>query len=185
MPHQCLKCGKVFSEYQRIISGCDVCGNCKFIYTKKELNAETRKHLLDVAKYDMKILIKDVLSDYSTKQQGCIKVKKDEKKFAAIIKRIRIRKTKPQSKSKDEKKNAKKKEEVEKSDKINEIKLKASQTNAQNTAKSEDERTRTIEVINIKDSGIYDIDVEALLNKNPIIVHRNGVYLICLPSLFK
>ncbi|MBU4190401.1 MAG: Zn-ribbon domain-containing protein [Candidatus Thermoplasmatota archaeon] len=40
------------------------------------------------------------------------------------------------------------------------------------------------EVVNIVESGVYEIDVESLLEKSPVIVRRDGTYLVHLPSLF-
>ena len=40
------------------------------------------------------------------------------------------------------------------------------------------------EVIEIDEEGSYDIDVDSLLKSKPIVVEKDGVYLIYLPSLF-
>ena len=40
------------------------------------------------------------------------------------------------------------------------------------------------EVIEIDEEGAYDIDVDSLLKSKPIVVEKDGVYLIYLPSLF-
>ncbi|MCI0497129.1 MAG: hypothetical protein L0Z54_02410 [Thermoplasmata archaeon] len=34
------------------------------------------------------------------------------------------------------------------------------------------------------ESGVYEIDIESLLRKNPIVIQKEGTYLIYLPSLF-
>jgi predicted nucleic acid-binding Zn-ribbon protein len=39
-------------------------------------------------------------------------------------------------------------------------------------------------IIEIKGKGSYEIDIEALLDSKPIIVEKDGSYLIYLPSLF-
>lgn len=47
MPHQCLKCGKVFEEGSAdILKGCPICGGKKFFYTKKPLSEKERQKLL-------------------------------------------------------------------------------------------------------------------------------------------
>lgn len=47
-------------------------------------------------------------------------------------------------------------------------------------------RTRSdVDVINIVEQGVYEIDVEKLLEDNPIIIQKDGSYLLHLPSLFK
>ena len=40
-------------------------------------------------------------------------------------------------------------------------------------------------VISIDEEGVYDIDVEKLLEKSPIIVQKDGSYVVHLPSVFK
>lgn len=40
------------------------------------------------------------------------------------------------------------------------------------------------DTVNVREPGEYDIDVKALLEKSPIVVHKDGAYLIHLPSLF-
>jgi predicted nucleic acid-binding Zn-ribbon protein len=41
------------------------------------------------------------------------------------------------------------------------------------------------EVIHMIEPGVYEIDLERLLDRSPIIVNRDGTYLIHLPSVFK
>jgi len=42
-----------------------------------------------------------------------------------------------------------------------------------------------VDVINIVETGVYEIDLDRLLEDNPIIVQKDGSYLIHLPSLFE
>ncbi len=42
-----------------------------------------------------------------------------------------------------------------------------------------------VDVINIIETGVYEIDLEGLLDDSPIVVQKDGSYLIHLPSLFK
>jgi predicted nucleic acid-binding Zn-ribbon protein len=42
-----------------------------------------------------------------------------------------------------------------------------------------------VAVISIDEEGVYDIDVEKLLEKSPIIVQKDGSYVVHLPSVFK
>ncbi len=51
--------------------------------------------------------------------------------------------------------------------------------------KLEADDRETPEVISIVEPGVYEIDLEALLDSSPIIVQKDGTYLIYLPSLFK
>jgi predicted nucleic acid-binding Zn-ribbon protein len=40
------------------------------------------------------------------------------------------------------------------------------------------------DTVNIRKPGEYEIDLKGLLERNPIVVHKDGAYLIHLPSLF-
>lgn len=42
-----------------------------------------------------------------------------------------------------------------------------------------------VDVINILEQGVYEIDVEKLLDDNPIVIQKDGSYLIHLPTIFK
>lgn len=41
-----------------------------------------------------------------------------------------------------------------------------------------------VDVIKIVETGVYEIDLEGLLGDSPIVVQKDGSYLIHLPSLF-
>lgn len=46
-------------------------------------------------------------------------------------------------------------------------------------------QTDDINVIRIVEKGVYEIDVQKLLDDSPIIIERDGTYLIHLPSLLE
>jgi uncharacterized protein len=46
-------------------------------------------------------------------------------------------------------------------------------------------KEKQVDVINIVEQGVYEIDVQRLLEDNPIVIQKDGSYLIHLPSLFK
>lgn len=46
-------------------------------------------------------------------------------------------------------------------------------------------KEKQVNVINIVEQGVYEIDVKRLLEDNPIVIQKDGSYLIHLPSLFK
>ncbi|MCD6383642.1 MAG: hypothetical protein J7L88_04200, partial [Thermoplasmata archaeon] len=46
-------------------------------------------------------------------------------------------------------------------------------------------KEKTPDVVTIVEQGVYEIDVKKLLEKSPIIVQKDGSYLIHLPSLFE
>jgi len=46
MPHQCLKCGKIYEDSKYVIDGCPNCGGKSFYYTKKPLDEKKRQEIL-------------------------------------------------------------------------------------------------------------------------------------------
>lgn len=41
------------------------------------------------------------------------------------------------------------------------------------------------EVIKVVETGVYEINIEKLLDDSPIIINRDGSYMVYLPSIFK
>lgn len=186
MPHQCLKCGKVFPDGSpMILKGCPECSGTRFFFTEKPLDERERKRLTETASKDMKTIVRDVLTKEKTytkkdieklikgrKEWVEIKPKKHVKREGVIEVKgkriIGVRKVKTVKK-----KEAKVPEKKEKQVKVKKAKPEV---------KTEEEKAP--EVVNIVESGIYEIDVESLLEDSPVIVRRDGTYLVHLPSLF-
>lgn len=62
MPHQCLKCGKIFPEgTSQILQGCPQCGGTRFFYTQKPLNKKKREQKRQETEKDTKTLVEQVL----------------------------------------------------------------------------------------------------------------------------
>ena len=47
------------------------------------------------------------------------------------------------------------------------------------------EKKDNVAVITITDEGVYELDVEKLMEHSPIIVQKDGSYMVHLPSVFK
>jgi len=58
-------------------------------------------------------------------------------------------------------------------------------TAARRAVKKGPDRAGEVDVINIVEQGVYEIDVEKLLEDQPIIIQKDGSYLLHLPSLFR
>lgn len=205
MPHQCLHCGAVFSEgTPAILKGCPRCGGTKFFFTEKPLDEADRKKLTDIASKDIKVLVKDILTRQPTfksqeqklekewfqyiperqSMKGPVEIKEKRilgvrkvKKAKKILERIK------KEKREEEKEIAEKK--VEKAKKIPEEIKEEKREEEKEIAEEKSEKAKNPEVVNIVESGVYEIDVHSLLEESPIIVRRDGTYLIHLPSLFE
>jgi len=171
MPHQCLKCGKIFEEgSNQLLKGCPVCEGNHFFYTKEPLNEESRKSLNDKLDKDINSKLAKIITKAKelTNDTNWINIKSKDideeiEKYIAKTKKITA----------DNKENIEIiTEEKYRKELIEKIKTE--------TAKSNEPET-----INIEEPGKYRIDIKGLLEEEPIIIQKDGSYTIHLPSVFK
>ena len=64
MPHQCLKCGRIFEEgSSQLLKGCPDCEGNRFFYTKKPLNVEERDKMNQKVGKDANDTIMEILGE--------------------------------------------------------------------------------------------------------------------------
>jgi predicted nucleic acid-binding Zn-ribbon protein len=172
MPHQCLKCGKVFEEGSaQLLKGCLDCGGNRFFFTKEPLDEEQRIEITKEAGKDindaiMKLMGKEA-EELAEKQGDWVKIKpKDIRK--AMKKHLSDKKVAPE-----------KKEDI---DIITDEDFRKASIEK---IESEIVQTDTPETIDIEQHGKYKIDIKGLLEEEPIIIQKDGSYTIHLPSIFK
>jgi predicted nucleic acid-binding Zn-ribbon protein len=176
MPHQCLKCGKIFKEgSSQLLKGCPDCGGNRFFFTKKPLDQKERDEITREVGRDINTRLVDLLggenSDIIDKSGKWITMKpKDIRK--AFEKHLPDD-VKTQKKVTDNKEDIK----ILPDEKHRELALAR--------IKSEMKKVKTPETIDIEQSGKYSIDLKGLLEEEPIIIQKDGSYTIHLPSLFK
>ncbi|MDH7506761.1 MAG: Zn-ribbon containing protein [Candidatus Thermoplasmatota archaeon] len=172
MPHQCLKCGKIFKEgSNQLLKGCPVCNGNHFFYTKEPLNEEKRKSLNEKLNKDINSKLVQIINDQAkelVKETNWINIKTEDlneeiEKFLAKTKKI-IPNNKENIEIITEEKY--RKENIEK-------------------IEHETSKFNEPETINIEEPGKYRIDVKGLLEQEPIIIQKDGSYTIHLPSVFK
>jgi len=176
MPHQCLKCGKIFEEgSSQLLKGCPDCGGNRFFFTKKPLDEKERDVIIHKVGKDINTKIVDLLG----KENSGI-IDKSGKWITMNPKDVRkaLEKHLPED-AKRKKKFPDKKEDI---DLISDGKYREK---ALAKLKSEMKTTKTPETIDIEQSGKYRIDLKGLLEEEPIIIQKDGSYTIHLPSLFK
>jgi len=62
MPHQCLKCGKVFEEgSSQLLKGCPSCGGNRYFYTKEPLDEKERNAITEKVGKDLNTAIIDLM----------------------------------------------------------------------------------------------------------------------------
>ncbi len=166
MPHQCLKCGKIFEEgSSTLLKGCSDCNGNRFFFTKEPLDEKEREALYNQTTDDINEKIMDILGiekkDMVDKKGKWIAMKPNE-----------VRKALKQH-LKEETKIKQNKDKIDLENKKDVI-LKEIETENKNP-----------ETINIEKTGKYRIDIKGLLEEEPIIIQKDGSYTIHLPSIFK
>jgi predicted nucleic acid-binding Zn-ribbon protein len=88
---------------------------------------------------------------------------------------------------KAQKAEAKAKVKAKKAASKDEVKIQKAAPKAETTRKktTKKEKKDNVAVITITDEGIYELDVEKLMEHSPIIVQKDGSYMVHLPSVFK
>ena len=172
MPHQCLKCGKIFEEgSNQLLKGCPVCNGNHFFYTKEPLNEENRKSLNEKLNKDLNSKLVKIINEQANdlvKDTNWINIKSKDindeiEKYLAKTKKI----------TPDNKENIEIiTEEKYRKEIIENIEIETKKSNEPET-------------INIEEPGKYRIDVKGLLEEEPIIIQKDGSYTIHLPSVFK
>jgi len=170
MPHQCLKCGHVFEEgSSQLLKGCPHCGGNRFFFTRKPLNDAERD-----------VMSKEIGQDLTTKiMQLAVEKNKDTLKGTEAwitLKPKDLRKI-----IQDQIEQKKPEEETAIGEPISEDKRKA----IIDKIKAEADHSDTPETIGVEQPGKYHIDLKGLLEKEPIVIQKDGTYTIHLPSLFK
>jgi predicted nucleic acid-binding Zn-ribbon protein len=234
MPHQCLKCGKVFpSGSMEIFKGCSNCKGKRFFYTEQPIADEEREILTERANKDIKELVRDLLTqrrpdEFDEESSGWVKVDKDMNVEAASksdmegtevsISDVQSRKLATDElkelggpreiKSKlqeilneefGERKEDKAKpdfesviesgtkdpaaKDEEKAERVKPAGKKPVREIHRKPLKRPESKTKP-EVITIVEPGVYEIDLEQLMDRSPIIILKDGTYLLHLPSLF-
>ena len=168
MPHQCLKCGKIFEEGSaQLLRGCPNCKGNRFFYTKEPLDTDKRNAITKEMNGDLKATIIKLLGeehkDILNKTDKLIKVK--DKKYQKTM----------EKQENDGEKTQDIKLLIDDEHRISTIKkLKAETTDAESP-----------ETIDIVKPGRYKIDLKGLLEEEPIVIQKDGSYTIHLPSIFK
>lgn len=172
MPHQCLKCGRVFEEgSSELLRGCSDCGGNRFFFTKEPLNEKERNSITREVGKDINSVIIDLIGgdrDIVDKSGNWVTIKPKE-----------IRKVVEQHLSETKKIPPEKKEGI---DLITDDEYRKA---AIEKIESEAEESDAPETIDIEKPGRYKIDLKGLLEEEPIIIQKDGSYTIHLPSIFK
>jgi len=168
MPHQCLKCGKIFDENSsQLLKGCPNCGGTRFFFTKEPLSEEERRDIAEKLDDDIREKIVKLM-------RGRESIKFFDKKLT-IPRHSEIGEKEIDSKSV----NIANEEDIEKLIEDDEARRKLIEK-----LLAADKKVDYPETIKIKETGNYEINLNGLLKEEPIIIHKDGAYTIHLPSAF-
>ncbi len=172
MPHQCLKCGHVFEQNStQLLKGCPDCGGSRFFFTQKPLDEKQRNVISQEMNNDITTKIIDILVE-----QHKDKLDKSGKWVSLKPKELQKILEEQMKKTVDEK--------SERKDTLDIIDDTYRQAILEKI-KAEANQSQTPETIDIEQPGKYKIDLKGLLEKEPIVIQKDGSYTIHLPSLFK
>jgi len=174
MPHQCLKCGKIFEQgSSQLLKGCPECSGNRFFFTKEPLDEKQRQKITEEVGKDINETLIEIMGSEGEKI-----VDKSGKWVNIKPKDIR----KAMEKHLSEKKEKIIPDNKENVDILTDEKYRKKRIDK---VKSEMQQERRLETIGIERPGSYKIDIKGLLEEEPIIIQKDGSYTIHLPSLFK
>ena len=169
MPHQCLQCGHVFEDgSSQMLRGCPGCGGNRFFFTKQPLNAEEREIISSQVGKDIPTKIMELAVEKNTETQ-----KSTETWITIKPKDLRtmIEKRIDQEKKPYEPPTAGPLSDEDRHAIIKKIKAEANHADIPET-------------IEVEQPGKYHINLKGLLEKEPIVINKDGTYTIHLPSAF-
>jgi len=171
MPHQCLKCGHIFEEgSSQLLKGCPGCGGNRFFFTKQPLN-ETERDTMS----------KEIGNDLTSRIMELAIEKNKGNMLKGTETWIRLKPKDLRRMIEDQIEQVEPAKEVSHDEPISDDKRKA----IIEKIKAEVDHSDTPETIGVEQPGKYQIDLKGLLEKEPIVIQKDGTYTIHLPSLFK
>lgn len=182
MPHQCLGCGFAFEEgSSALLAGCPQCKGTRFFYSAEEVSQEERERLQQQASKDLRSVVAELLQEAAPETAEELQQSADKDGWAELKPRdLRKLVKKVQG---EVKRGPVEEEPVESSRRRKEVEA-ARKRILEELQQQADGEEPVPESVNIRGAGEYEIDLRGLLEKDPIVVHKDGAYMIHLPSLF-
>ena len=183
MAHQCLTCGHLFPEgSSAILQGCPGCKGTRFFYTQTPLPEAERMALADRAQKDLRQVVAELLKSSAEGDSDLQKKMKSGQLRPAdlrgLVKQVAETQARAERNASPDWENPNVQPFV-----VN-AKVEAAKARVEAELKEASKAPAQPDTVNIRKPGQYEIDVGALLEGNPIVVHRDGAYHIHLASLF-
>lgn len=214
MPHQCLSCGESFADGSTdLLKGCPSCEGTRFFYTDEPLGDEARAELKEDTQQSAHDMLQELLekgekrdldSDIWSRdawekwvrvgkgEDGEIDLEKLTEQEAVLPPDKEEAEDRPDETSDPDGLTVEEPEEtlqvkLEDVQEVEELAPPEPETDDEEIPQEftvEDPETGRPSTLNISEPGNYEIDVERLMDGNPVIVERDGSYVIHLPSVF-
>lgn len=180
MPHQCLQCGQAFEQGSAdLLKGCPGCGGTRFFYSAKPVPESEREALKEQQSADVKSVIMQLLSENpdaspadvlkSRSWDEWVQLKEDAPPAEGAA---------PPAPAPEESAAPSEDEAADAAKLANAVREAAERASAPRGAR---ERPGTVHV---SAPGEYELDVEALMARDPIVIEKDGTFMIHLPSAF-
>jgi len=207
LPHQCIGCGKVYPNGSKeILAGCSVCGGRKFYYIAQPLDQEeiddVKQNMDNQMGNALERVIKDIPrekynelgeedtdgewvkirpEDYDGRdRRRAERVQSLQDRNSGLMGRIAIGRELPARPDTNAPGNVSTEEKKAKDTKKHKVRKLRVGTGRKVAIKKEKPA-----VITVVEKGVYEINLKSLLENSPIIIQKDGSYLIHLPSLFQ
>jgi predicted nucleic acid-binding Zn-ribbon protein len=183
VPHQCLGCGFAFEEGSSdLLNGCPQCKGTRFFYSAAPVPDAERKRIQAKAQKDMHQVVAELLQEAAPNTAQELLDRADADGWATLRPRDIRRFVRKAQMEKSARAGDLREEPADSRRRLRAAAEARERILAELEADSEESRPDTV---TIEAAGRYAIDVKALLEHNPIIVHKDGAYVIHLPSLFR
>lgn len=211
MPHQCLSCGESFADGSTdLLKGCPSCEGTRFFYTDEPLGDQARAELKEDTQQSAHDMLQELLEKGERRDldgdiwsreawEKWIRVGKDEDGELDLEQLTEDEVVLPkdrepaQAEATETSRPAPDQASTEPKEPL-QVKLEEVEEVAPPEPEGGDELPEELtpetpeagqpSTLNISEPGNYEIDVERLMDGNPIIVERDGSYVIHLPSVF-
>jgi hypothetical protein len=209
MAHQCLQCGKGFPDgSSELLKGCPQCQGTRFFYTQAPLARPEREALMRQANHDLRAIIEELVQERKRTGRGGLEGEIWSREARERWLQVDARKLRAHEAGAVREVGAPAGEPEPEPWAVHDLEPAApaplphaprpttaqahlpvaeEPPRARPAPKAEPSKPKEAkpEVVVVQEPGRYDIDVEQLLDKSPIVVRRDGVYVVHLPSVFQ
>lgn len=212
MPHQCVSCGETFDDgSEDLLEGCPSCEGTQFFFTEDPLDAEEREELKDETESSAQEMLEDLVDEADQDLDGDLFsrdawedwIQADDEASAKELAEELVEETEDDVAfepltPEEEMTDLRESEAVQVSlEDVQEAEppqvereegepaeIETVDEAATLEATTDGEARKRPSTLNIEQPGQYEIDVERLMEDSPVIVERDGSFVIHLPSVF-